>query len=639
VVRLAILALVATALVAGSLVVWRPASFEDALARVPWNDEFRLADRVEVRETVQDLSTTFGPDAVSAQNADAPVRVGVVRAGPDERVRGGARQAIVAPVPARLGFRVAVPPEAALQFAIGTEDVARRGGAVRFAVTVDGAEVFARVLDPATHQHDSGWFEQEVLLGAFGGRQVDLGLVTARADEGSERTATPAWSHVHVVRRTERARQLYAAATPNVLLLVIDTLRADRTGPYGARPSPTPNLDRLAAAGVVFEDAVAQAPWTMLSVPSILTGLHPRSHGAWGNVATDGRVDHAFLDDSIETLADAARREGITTFAVSTNPVVSRGTNMLKGFETTVEYGMERRFHPERTSPTWARASQVHHTFRRWLARNRGYRFFAYLHYMEPHRPYTPPADLRPPVPPGVRPEVANGAVYEIAQDILRGGPPLPPHDVDYLRALYDAEVRSWDRELPQLLDTLERFGVRDSTLIVVTADHGEEFQEHGRLRHGPHLYEETIRVPLVIVGPGVRPGRSTVQAQGIDVFPTLAHVLGFRARRRLPGQDLFAAPAARAAFSETGNGGEGHLIAVRRDGWKLIHAPALDRWELYDLSRDAGEHENRAGSAPEHAALVTLLRGWERTTPAAPAPDGRDGGLIETLRSLGYVE
>src|SRR5205823_11601016 len=151
---------------------------------------------------------------------------------------------------------------------------------------------------------------------------------------------------------------------------------------------------------------------------------------------------------------------------------------------------------------------------------------------------------------------------------------PLSGAEVEHLRRLYDAEIRGWDAELGTLLDTLADRGVADSTIVVLTADHGEEFQEHGRLKHRVHLYDELLHVPLVIAGPGVRPGRVAEQAQGIDLFPTLAGLLGAAPPRGLPGRDLLAAGADAPAISETlygimPDGATTPIVSLRTADWK----------------------------------------------------------------------
>jgi arylsulfatase A-like enzyme len=388
----------------------------------------------------------------------------------------------------------------------------------------------------------------------------------------------------------------------------------------------------------VFTQAIAQSSWTLPSVASLFTGLHPRSHGAIGDDGGDADAAWGYLADGAVTWAEQASRAGITTVGVSANPLVSRGTNLAQGFETFVELPWDAK------ARRWGDAAEINRTFLAWLAPNRAHRFVAWLHYMEPHDPYTPPAALRPPVPPGTPPDLAAGWVLDVSRRLgTPGAPPLPPEQLAYLRALYDGEIRSWDAELPSLLAGLERLGVRDSTLVVITADHGEEFLEHGLLLHRAHLFDELIRVPLVLAGPGITRGLRTDQVQGIDLFPTLAAVLGFDPPPGLPGRSLLVADPGRPAFVATdgqaNNGTRRPLQSVRQPDWKLIHAPATGDFQLFDLARDPGEHSALDVTTGDGPALRGALDDFLRTAPPPPARTGYDPALGEKLRALGYAE
>ncbi len=595
-------------------------------------DPFRLPSRITIEETLADLSAAFGE----------PVVTGRLRPG---RQLTTARRAILAPPPTRLHVRLRVPAGAHLRFGAGVERTAERGShpsGVRFAVLVDGHERYARVIEPAAYRRDRHWFDEDVDLGGpHDEREVDLELRTAVAGTAAP-GGKPGWSHVRLVRQTTRARQAATPRTPNVVVVLVDTLRADRLGCYGARPSPSPTLDHLAASGRVFEQAISQAPWTLPAVATLLTGLYPQSHGlvADDDALASGHGDPSFLPDTIPTLAARAELGGITTVGVSASPLVSRDTNLARGFETFAEFGWD----PD-TATRWTPAAEVNATFLRWLARNHDRRFLAYLHYMDVHDPYTPPNALRPAAPPGVRAKIAAGDIHDIAMAINRhGGAPLPDAELAYLQGLYDGEIAAWDGAFGALLDGLAAIGVRDSTVLVVLSDHGEEFQEHGKLKHGIHLYDELLRVPLMIAGPGIAPGRVTVQVQGVDVLPTVAALLGVPVPPGLPGQDLLAAPESRPAYADTRygitpDGTAARLISVRTLGWKLIAAPANGGFELFDLASDPGERHNRFAERAEGATLAAGLAHFEETAPAAPPPAGEDARLHEKLRTLGYVD
>jgi arylsulfatase A-like enzyme len=585
--------------------------------------ERRLPDRMDVEETVLELSAPDG------------TRSGWIRPSGDFRAEGGHRLALVTPPPSVVRWRVRVPDGGALRFAVGVQGDGRRdtdAAGIRFAVDVDGREAFARVVNPAHTRHDRRWFDERIDLAAAAGREIEVALRTAPAGGGARLAGTPGWADVRVVRGRAVERQRASADAPSVLLIVVDTLRADRLGCYGATPSPSPTVDGLAARGTVFERLISQSSWTMPAVATIMTGLHPRDHGL---------VDWAAgtLSNRIPRLAERAAMAGITTVGVSANPLVSRRTNFAQGFESFVDFAWDEKHRG------WIGAADVNAPFFRWLARNHGVRFLGYLQYMEPHDPYTPPAALRPAPPDGVRPAIAAGRIDEFVRKPGVPDVPVPTAaEVGYLRTLYDAEIRTWDAGLEDVLAALERSGVRDSTVVVVTADHGEEFLEHGELKHGGHLYEESLHVPLIVAGPGVAAGRVPEPVQGIDVFPTVASLLGMEAPPGLPGVDVLARRPSRPVFSETHHavGPDGrllHVLSVRTDRWKLIHTPALGRLELYDLGTDPAERENRAGRVPESDELAALLTSWEAAAPPPPRTVGTDPDLERQLRALGYVQ
>lgn len=592
---------------------------------------FRLPPHLSLEETVADLSTELDRHAVVREAVDAPVRVDGLQPSAAHDPNGGYRRVLVAPPPAHLRFRLSVPVGGALKFGVGVRSPGKRDPAavgVRFMVDVDGRRVYSRVVNPAARRRDRRWFDERIELGAAAGREVEVALLTEPAGPG-RLAGTPAWSQVRLVRETERARQAGRPGAPNVVILLVDTLRADHLGCYGADPSPSPTLDRLAAEGLLFAEMIAPAPYTMPSVATLFTGLHPRSHGAWQGKALSG---------SLDTLAELAGRAGVTTVGISASPLVTRGVNFAQGFETFVELERDQR------TKSLADAAAVNSTFLGWLAEHHGLRFLAYLHYMEPHDPYTPPADLRPSAADRMPPALAAGQVDAVAKKINKQGAPLLATPVvEHLRSLYEGEIRSWDRELAGLLDGLAALGLRESTVIVMTADHGEEFQEHGRLKHGLHLYEEQIRVPLVIAGPAIRRARIVEQAQGIDLFPTVATLLGLGVPAGLPGQDLLGRREARPAFSETRfrvtpGGAESALVSLRTARWKLIHGPEHGQFELYDLTHDPAERENRFDVTPEGAALAAELVAWQPLAQPPP-PAARDPQLLQKLRALGYVE
>ncbi len=617
-----------------------------------WAEGFDLPAEMRIVEGVANLSVAFDRSHVVSEAADAPVHVGRLQPGLDLEVEGRHRRAIIAPPAAVIRFRARAPAGTRLVFGVGvagerSEEREARG--VRFSAAANGRVLTSRTVNPAARKRDRRWFDTEIDLGLGADAEVEITLATDAEDGDGPLAGVPGWAGVRLVRDVRRTRHAAGPRMPNVVLVLVDTLRADRVGCYGAVPTRTPVLDALAAEGMVFEQAIAQSAWTLPSVASIFTGLHPRSHGVVGisdyAAATGaydrraGAPDPSSLSEALRTLAERAQDAGITTIGISANPLVSRATSLGRGFENFVEFGYEGRHGP------WRDGDEINHIFREWLRRNGRYRFFAYLHYMDVHGPYRPPESKRPPVPAGVRPNVARGEVAELARKINAGRDVrLTAVELEYLRALYDADVRAWDDNFGRLLAGLDAAGVRDETVLVVVSDHGEGFLEHGRLKHGVTLYDELLRVPLVIQGPGIGRGREAELAQGIDLLPTIGAMLGLAVGETLPGRNLLARGRGAPAVSETGfgigpDGASTPLVSWRTREWKLIHTPALGRFELYDLTRDPSERRNVYDTNPRAEELVDALAAWVTNASAAPASDETDPDLGEKLRALGYID
>lgn len=593
-------------------------------------------------DVVTDLLPTAYDHAKAARSNPAVELTAIT---PGDWMRGdGPRPALVTPAPTTLTFAVTVPAGALLRVGVGIGGVTRREkgvSGVQFTLTVDGRQRFARTVEPGATRRDRRWFDELIALDAATERVMTLTLATSVATPGRPVAGVPGWSRLQIVRRTAYPRQPASMTMPNVLVLLVDTLRGDRVG---GRPTLTPHIDALGARGLVFERAIAQSSWTLQSVPSILTGLLPASHGVRGNFWGDPTDDDAageHLPDPLETLAESAARAGITTVGVSANPLVSRATNLAQGFETFHEFGWDPK------AKRFASADEVNGVFIDWLRHHADLRFFAYLHYMDVHDPYTPPASARPAPPSGISEALANGWVLETARRInFHGAPKLPEAQVAYLRRLYDGEVQAWDGTLPTLLDALRAAGVLESTVVVVTSDHGEEFQEHGWLKHGQSLHEELVHVPLVVAGSGIPVGRRTVQVQGIDLFPTIAHILGFPVPPSLRGRDLLKdtlddANVVSATSHAVGDtpGAVVDSLSLRTRDWTLLAYPASRRYALFYRPDDPFEHRDRFATAPESATLVAALEARLAAAPLPPPSSPIAADLGERLRALGYAD
>ena len=403
-----------------------------------------------------------------------------------------------------------------------------------------------------------------------------------------------------------------SADRPNVLLVTIDTLRADRVGSYGYQAAATPAIDALAARGVRFETSVVHTPLTGPSHASILTGHTPLGHGFRNN---SGYV----LTPQVKMAAEDFRQAGYRTAAFVSGFPLDRRFGFDRGFEMyddRLPKGNDRRRTPyvERFADATTDAAL------RWLPSQRPATgpspslapWFLWVHYYDPHAPYEPPADLA---------------------ERFRASP-------------YDGEVAFVDRQLARLLQAIDAGGERSRTIVLVTADHGESLGEHGEGTHGIFIYDATLRVPWVMAGPRVPEGRvSRTVARSIDVLPTLADYAGLPARSDIEGRSLRPAAEGQEMRDEPTYAeslypelelGWAPLHAWRTNALKYIKAPHA---ELYDLEKDPLETTNRI--AEERARVEDLDRkvdaALRHPVPSAAAP-AVDPEAAERLRALGYA-
>ncbi|MCC7180933.1 MAG: sulfatase-like hydrolase/transferase [Acidobacteria bacterium] len=401
-----------------------------------------------------------------------------------------------------------------------------------------------------------------------------------------------------------------SAGPKSVLLISIDTLRADRLGSYGYRAAQTPVLDALAARGLRFDQAATTVPLTLPAHTSLLTGTFPTFHGVRDNGSF-------YVDESMTTLAEVLKPRGYRTggfvgaFVLDGRWGIAQGFDHyfdefdLSKFEMSV--GLEAAQRPGREVVDHALA---------WLAEDRERPFFAWVHLYDPHGPYAPPEPYRSRFP-----ATAQGA--------------------------YDGEIAATDAEVGRLLGALEASGQLDSTIVVVLGDHGEMLGDHGEQQHGFFIYDAAARIPLIVAGPGVPARAVTDQVRIVDVMPTVLELVGIETPAEVQGTSLM--PLARGevldllAYTETYypryHYGWSELTAVRDGRFKFIAAP---RRELYDIQADPGETKDLAGENPRMAdALERGLRDLTTRTAAkavAQAPRSVDPAVEQQLRALGYV-
>lgn len=420
-----------------------------------------------------------------------------------------------------------------------------------------------------------------------------------------------------------------AASRPDILLYLVDTLRADHLGSYGYRRPISPQFDAWAARSLVFEQAIAQSSWTRSSVASLMTGLWPRDHGA-------NRRDEA-LSAAVTTLAEHLHEAGYATAGFVTNPNVAAPFGFDQGFEHYAYLGVT------------TKAAAVNEAALAWLeARTDDRPLLLYLHTIDPHAPYDPPTEVRQRLAPLVDAATASRSLA-ILDDLQAGRSADDPALLEALGALYDAEIASNDTAFGALLDGLDRRDRR--TAVVFVSDHGEEFREHGNLQHGHSLHHESVHVPLALSLPEAMPGRVVVPVDHLDLFRTLLAIGGAGSETEIGGRDLRTVAAApddgaadRPIFSYLHLDGPPRA-SVRHGGWTLTvqltdeGTAVLPR--LYRTATDPGEREEVGDAHPvRRGFLLALLRARLLTRPARAAEPVRiDAELRESLQALGYLQ
>ena len=431
-------------------------------------------------------------------------------------------------------------------------------------------------------------------------------------------------------------------ATDSAVLIVVDTLRADHLGIYGYRRPTSPRLDEWAQRGVVFEHAFSTSPWTLPAFGSLFTGRLPSRHLA-GTFTRDDpekapqKKNFRKLESSLPTLAEEMKRHGLATGAVISNTFLGPRFGVSRGFDT---YD----YHPSHQRRS-RRGDAAVDLALDWLDRLAGKPFFLTLHLFDPHLEYDPPPPFRGRFS-GDVPETGKPRVTDLMEirPLVRSGEGI---DVDYLEALYDEEVLFVDFHLGRFLDELERRAILDRALVVLTSDHGEEFLEHEDFEHGHSVYNELLRVPLILWGPQLEPGRSDAPASLIDLYPTLLEAVGAAGSAGSAGRSLLPALAGEDWDSRRLLLAEGTLYGPERRAavrwpYKLTQKPWADEVALFDLSTDFSETRDLAGERPEIAQRLTAdLRAVldDVEFDAAAEEAELDPETLESLRSLGYIQ
>jgi arylsulfatase A-like enzyme len=542
------------------------------------------------------------------------------------------RVAIVAPAGSRHRFKLRLPETPRLRVALGTIPEAEGAtGSVGFVVTVRrGSSEPDTVLDETVPVAATGpWRDREVALDRWAGKEVTIELATTGATTGAPPAPAPvhfgAWANPEVV----------AASTPpdgyHLVLISLDTLRADHLGCYGYHRPTSPRIDEFARRSLVFAHTVSQSPWTRPSHRALFTGLYPASN--------QGLVS--------PPLAAMLWRAGYRTTALTGGGQVDHPFGFSTGFETF-------------RVVDWMRSAAE---TGEWLDQGGGRKSFLFLHSYEVHDPYEG-RDFVAGLDPG-----RIGPSFSKRQWERFKKKAITPAERSYIEALYDGDIAVADRGVGSFLAELERRGLLERTIVILTADHGEQFWEHGSWRHGQTMYDHQLMVPLIVHlpeplrrslaaagGGGATPSRVDDIVRLVDVYPTLLDLLGVPRTHPVQGRSLRPLLAGLSmpevdAFAENTNIGP-EKKALRSRQFKFVYSfprgqepgdRTGETFEIYDLVADPGEHTDLSAERQDLVAALTarvddIRQGRPGAALDEELPSNVSPELREKLEALGYV-
>ena len=518
-------------------------------------------------------------------------------------------------------WTLAFPRKALLTFGVGArfDGTGEIPGWGRFVVAIDGREVAKETVNPRV-AHD--WKDVTVEL-ADPPRNGVLSIAIRFTDKDGRDLPQPAELRLAVSDPILHDKGSYGEHR-GVILISVDTLRRDHVGAYGYTKPTTPTLDALAKGGVLAEDAVSVSSWTLPSHLTMLTSVLPGTHGG-----TD--MKRAF-NRSVPTLPGVLKRLGYATHAVTSHLYVSKTYGVDDGFDSM-------NFRQDRLAENVANHAMD------LIDRFGDQPFFIFLHFYDPHWHYAPPPDVLK-----IFESSYAGKLTGNLKDFQNLRPDqVQASDLDHLLALYDGEIRYTDNEIGRLMAHLKERDVLRNTLTVVTSDHGEEFLEHGSWEHQKTLYEEVVRIPMIVSGPGISPRRESQPVGLLDIAPTILDFLQAGVPPSMKGVSLMRpVPDKREMYGETDQTLDGSRLSFLRAGamsWKAIlrsdPAKQTERSsEWYDLAKDPGERVSRPPAESLRGSIEARAKdlALKSRSSAASKPVELSAEQKEKLRALGYI-
>lgn len=535
-------------------------------------------------------------------------------------------------------FPIKIPagfPVLEFECGIAKGDKKKNKGNWEFIVSIDNTVVFRKTLS-LENAYKRKWAlrsQEDIPLREFRGDKVNISFTVKPVKVKDKTDAKVWWRRIYIKEEKSIKRRKSNKKNPNIICVLVDCLRDDHLGYRGYNRNVSPFIDSLASKSLVFQDTYTTTTWTWPATASLLTGLNPLEHGVIHR-------NSSYLDHEIRTIAEHLQLNGFTTLGISANSLITPKYNFDQGFETFIEH----------TKVGKRNASVLNKAFKTWLDKFEKFQFFAYIHYMDVHSAYEAPMPyfsryidekkgrsiLK--VFEKVSSEVNAKKNYSnVTEDFVSGS-----------LALYDAEIAYFDSQLEKLFKLLESKKLARKTIICLISDHGEEFMEHGLMKHGLDLYNECLRIPFFLYYPGKIEAKISEKKTNImDVFPTLCHLANIPVPKNIRGKNLLSeypgfddlAVSTFYGFDPKHNSTQLH--ALLENSYKLIYKPQDETFKLFNIKKDPGERKDLASEESNITARMRdkLLRkindmqNVQRTLNITP-----DKETIRRLKALGYI-
>ena len=464
--------------------------------------------------------------------------------------------------------------------------------------------------------------------------------------------SNPSAAKATTAKPADQQLSLDSKGKPNVIVIEVDCLRADHVGSYGYSKNTTPNVDRLAENGLLFEKFFTTSTWTRPSVASLICSQYPGQIGI-------SDIKGSLPGDRM-TLAMLMRLAGLYTVGFVANGHLSADWGFHRGYDEYHELWRSREFDPDRVykvdGKTLPSAENMSEVILNWLDNNHDKRFFLYSFFIDPHDPYTPPEEFAERFSPDYTGEF-DGTRESLALLNKRCNKDPEPFrkDIAHLTALYDAEIAYFDRELGRIIEKLKNLDLLDKTLLVFTADHGEAFWEHGKFTHGKTIYQEEVHVPLILHGPQIPKGKRLDSIVSmIDIMPSLLEYVGGKIPpKQCDGRSFWSLVEGKkewirpTAFVDVWSAPQKSRVrGVMSNKYKIIEYPKSGRFQFYNYEEDPEEKRNLFRDNSDFIdSYKRILRSYEPfyyesvTLADSGAPQPASNEALDNLKGLGYLK